>query len=218
MHELGHNLGLWHGGGDNINYKPNYLSVMNYLFTFKDPVRDRPLTYSSSKMASLNEQDLDEGAGIGTAPWPTTAYGAPVNTLTGVKYYPLPVSTFGGIDWNNNGEENEVGVKANINNFPMPRYNYVSPDNETLVGFEDWTNLKYDFHQSSRNFAGGAHSNESEHVDLTWEIVQNLTAYEENGTPSNGDPLPLSLIVGAIAIVAVVVVIFGVFYLRRKKK
>jgi hypothetical protein len=50
MHELGHNLGLAHGGGfggggnypvcasgycyftDSVNYKPNYLSVMNYLF------------------------------------------------------------------------------------------------------------------------------------------------------------------------------------------
>jgi hypothetical protein len=32
MHELGHNLGLHHGGADDVNYKPNYISVMNYLF------------------------------------------------------------------------------------------------------------------------------------------------------------------------------------------
>jgi hypothetical protein len=31
MHELGHNLGLRHGGDQETNYKPNYLSVMNYL-------------------------------------------------------------------------------------------------------------------------------------------------------------------------------------------
>ena len=31
MHELGHTIGLRHGGGDNTNFKPNYLSVMNYL-------------------------------------------------------------------------------------------------------------------------------------------------------------------------------------------
>ena len=30
MHELGHNLGLDHGGGDGVNNKPNYQSVMNY--------------------------------------------------------------------------------------------------------------------------------------------------------------------------------------------
>ena len=32
MHELGHNLGLRHGGDDNVHRKPNYLSVMNYSF------------------------------------------------------------------------------------------------------------------------------------------------------------------------------------------
>lgn len=33
MHELGHNLGLLHGGNENLNYKPNYWSVMNYLYS-----------------------------------------------------------------------------------------------------------------------------------------------------------------------------------------
>ena len=32
MHELGHNLGLFHGGGNCDNFKPNYLSVMSYGF------------------------------------------------------------------------------------------------------------------------------------------------------------------------------------------
>ena len=34
MHELGHNLGLHHGGNVDANYKPNYNSVMNYRFQF----------------------------------------------------------------------------------------------------------------------------------------------------------------------------------------
>src|SRR5262245_17218364 len=36
MHELGHNLGLRHGGGDGLNCKPNYLSIMSYSFQFND--------------------------------------------------------------------------------------------------------------------------------------------------------------------------------------
>src|SRR5262249_13852306 len=32
MHELGHNLGLLHGGSDCFNNKPNYVGVMNYRF------------------------------------------------------------------------------------------------------------------------------------------------------------------------------------------
>jgi hypothetical protein len=33
VHELGHNLGLRHGGDEDVNYKPNYLSIMNYLYS-----------------------------------------------------------------------------------------------------------------------------------------------------------------------------------------
>ena len=29
IHELGHDLGLHHGSVDDVNYKPNHLSVMN---------------------------------------------------------------------------------------------------------------------------------------------------------------------------------------------
>lgn len=32
MHEFGHTFGLKHGGGDLINNKPNYLSIMNYSY------------------------------------------------------------------------------------------------------------------------------------------------------------------------------------------
>lgn len=34
MHELGHNLGLLHGGNESVNYKPNHYSVMNYMYQF----------------------------------------------------------------------------------------------------------------------------------------------------------------------------------------
>ncbi|MCB2018069.1 MAG: hypothetical protein KDF54_11270 [Hydrogenophaga sp.] len=37
MHELGHNLGLRHGGDEEVQYKPNYLSVMNYLYVWDVP-------------------------------------------------------------------------------------------------------------------------------------------------------------------------------------
>lgn len=35
MHEFGHTLGLRHGGGDNINRKPGYFSVMSYSFQWR---------------------------------------------------------------------------------------------------------------------------------------------------------------------------------------
>jgi len=69
MHELGHNLGLQHGGDDDINYKPNYPSVMNYAL--QNPARwSRPfreLDYSRADAATfpiLDESNLNESLGI----------------------------------------------------------------------------------------------------------------------------------------------------------
>ncbi|MBL6734608.1 MAG: hypothetical protein ISP86_01840, partial [Shewanellaceae bacterium] len=36
-HELGHNLNLSHGGDENVNYKWNYYSMMNYSYSFRMP-------------------------------------------------------------------------------------------------------------------------------------------------------------------------------------
>lgn len=70
MHELGHNLGLRHGGNDNVNYKPNYNSLMNYKYQFPGvdtnctPPGNGVLDYSYGDRASLNELNLNENVGI----------------------------------------------------------------------------------------------------------------------------------------------------------
>jgi len=70
MHELGHTLNLRHGGSDGLNCKPNYLSVMSYLFQFDNVVPSRPLDYSRSTLPTLNETSLDESNGIGASTLP----------------------------------------------------------------------------------------------------------------------------------------------------
>ncbi|MEZ5245383.1 MAG: hypothetical protein R2707_09830 [Acidimicrobiales bacterium] len=75
MHELGHNLGLRHGGDETTNHKPNYNSVMNYRFQFPgtdadtgtgacDAVGDQILGYSSGTRVALDESAVDESAGV----------------------------------------------------------------------------------------------------------------------------------------------------------
>ncbi|QSQ23648.1 hypothetical protein JY651_01285 [Pyxidicoccus parkwayensis] len=63
MHQLGHNLGLQHGGNESTNYKPNYLSVMNDTYQViglrVDGV-DGTLDYSRLRIASVNEGSLSE--------------------------------------------------------------------------------------------------------------------------------------------------------------
>ncbi len=78
MHELGHNLGLRHGGGQflnsgpDMNYKPNYNSVMNYRFQFPgidsdsscDSQPDGIIGFSNGTRLSLDESNLDETLGV----------------------------------------------------------------------------------------------------------------------------------------------------------
>jgi len=70
MHELGHNLGLAHGGHDTMSGKPNYGSLMNPRFLsgadldcdgWSDP---GVLRFSERKRATVDENDLDEVAGV----------------------------------------------------------------------------------------------------------------------------------------------------------
>ncbi|MFM9994259.1 MAG: hypothetical protein ACKVU4_00500 [Phycisphaerales bacterium] len=68
MHELGHNLNLGHGGGDGMNGKPNYPSIMNYVFAYPYAWCESfwKLDYSREDLGTLDEDSLDETAGIGT--------------------------------------------------------------------------------------------------------------------------------------------------------
>ena len=67
MHELGHNLGLRHGGGDDVNYKPNFLSIMNYFFQMNGLYKNKRwglLNYSQFTIKDLDETSLNEKNGL----------------------------------------------------------------------------------------------------------------------------------------------------------
>lgn len=70
MHELGHNVGLRHGGGDDINHKPNHFSVMNYSYTGGVPLVGTDNFYfgysfvGPAEIPDMNERSLDERAGV----------------------------------------------------------------------------------------------------------------------------------------------------------
>ena len=69
MHELGHTIGLHHGGDDDVLHKPSYLSVMNYAYQLTGLWRANlttELDYSRIGVA-MNENALDETNGFGFA-------------------------------------------------------------------------------------------------------------------------------------------------------
>ena len=169
MHELGHNLRLCHGGQFdspgfaqcNANYKPNYLSLMNYFFQFGIPPTDPdgagPLTgrvdYSRTALPNLNENNLNENVGIqdGTD---NTRYSCPNNSIrTGAGT--------GGIDWNCDGDTTDTGIAVNVNRADddgISRFGM-------LNGFDDWANLVYAF-QNTAAFEDGFH--ETPHVEVDY--------------------------------------------------
>lgn len=63
-HELGHVLSLGHGGGDVINFKPNYLRIMNYEWEVTGLTDSATgitrLDFSHSALPTLNEQSLSD--------------------------------------------------------------------------------------------------------------------------------------------------------------
>ncbi len=114
MHELGHGLGLRHGGSTDVHRKPNYNSIMNYLFQFPGvdnnctPAGNGVLNFSYGTRPNLNEASLNELVGVcgsPSSPW----------------------------DWNGNGVL-ESGVARDLNNDQIL---------QTLGDYNDWANLSF---------------------------------------------------------------------------
>ena len=162
MHEFGHTLALQHGGGDVINCKPNYLSVMNYTLQFPVADPNRPMDFTSvargTALASLNESGgLNENAGIGGPSGRLTIYGVNGNRRTAQAN----AATF---DWNEvGGLTNNATADINFIATFQPASNLggcsTPSPSENLRGFDDWSNIVYNF-RNSPLFADGATNND----------------------------------------------------------
>jgi hypothetical protein len=86
LHELGHNLALHHGGGDDINYKPNYSSVLNYLWSLTGLPPDNRAAYSNILEPAVDEAVTGDVNGDGR-----------INVLLGYEDWPHLVFTGGGL-------------------------------------------------------------------------------------------------------------------------
>lgn len=137
MHELGHNLGLRHGGNSaqaETNKKSNYLSVMNVRFQFIGipyvGQSGNVLDYSREQLPSLDEASLSETAGIGNS-GAKTLWQCPAGS-------PAPLVRMsdgtGPIDWNCNGQINDGSVNVDLN---------ADGIRGALTGHNDWASLKY---------------------------------------------------------------------------
>ena len=184
VHELGHNLGLEHGGGDSIDCKPNYRSVMNTCYTNSDLLRFSKFPLPPVDPPLLDERQLDERKGIGTELW--TLYRCPPKAECPDPEYTdkawCKAANRIAIDWNCNTELDEQLVYVNINGDSDPNERF-------LRGFADDDNW-VDFSGIRPQLAGLAASSETEPS----EEPRELTLEEDRAIPK-----PVHLFVEAVS-------------------
>jgi len=174
MHEFGHNLNLGHGGGNGVNFKPNYLSIMSYRYQFSGIPPTGRTDYSRSALASLDETNLNEPAGIGDGT-DTAFFRCPNGTISsGVGNGPL--------NWNCDGDTLDTMVMNDINGDTLTN---------TLTGFDDWSNLLLDF-QRTGSFADGEHSLSIKVIEADVEVYLQQIAAELSVTKTASPDLVIT--------------------------
>lgn len=145
MHELGHNLGLEHGGFEDVNYKPNYLSVMNYSFQMGGLILGGTgghLDYSRWVLPDLDETQLSEPNGLAGGP-DIENYGTKFHISSPFLCIPdsLELVQFaaaktanGPVNWNCNVKIDESPVAVDVNN---------DEGYSILRSHDDWNSLSY---------------------------------------------------------------------------
>jgi probable HAF family extracellular repeat protein len=150
MHELGHSLGLRHGGSDNHNCKPNYLSVMSYSRQVPDLLPLRPLDYSNDEYLPIDESQPNEILGVidavGNYPGQSVVWG--VNGKPVIRFANGP------LDWDQDGSLSVAGSPTDLN-WIVDNCGQDDPPSLKLTGYNDWPNLIYDFRRSP-DYADGA--------------------------------------------------------------
>ena len=181
MHEFGHNLGLRHGGGDNINCKPNYLSIMSYTRQMPTiiPTSNYKIDYSHIELDPLNETSLNEKRGI-TSKLPEAIdavipYGPILNQFTFVNE---PTD----FDYDT---KFEPSVQQDINKIPIIKACQNS-FGQVLNSYDDWDNLIFIADQSQFGTTtngtleeGLDTTNATSEEELTFEDVQGHDRFKD---------------------------------------
>lgn len=186
MHELGHNLYLMHGGFENTNYKPNYWSVMNYLYQLNGldanpaggTADERWLYYatatptpcamtSGSRCGAPAQFIMDYSNGTSTA----------LNEASLLEADNIGRGNSGGTayaDWNNSGTLTAGAMSGDINGDTVVG---------TLSDHNDWANLILPFNRSHRVNSGVSQTS-SQNIVVSNPITNDRQPVAEEFAPS----------------------------------
>lgn len=185
MHEFGHNLGLHHGGADDVNCKPNYISIMNYPLMYDGAfLVGRRLDYSRQALLTLDVSNLDETLGVGGSAGDRIVFGPVFRGSNGrLQLTGDDVDASGAIDWNDNGiaTEKMLGV-IGLNNFGSLLGACNGTGGPIFRGHDDWANLDYHFRYST-NFGAAVRQSVPEESITHDELLA-------GGLDGDGDGVP----------------------------
>lgn len=185
MHELGHNLGLGHGGNESTNYKPNYWSVMNYIYQlrgldaepssntaylrWRSEKGDRTPTFCAlaNSPCGSPSQFLMSYSNGSSAPLDESSLSEANNVGRGATF-----SAYA--DWDMNGLLNSSNYSKDLNG---------DGNISTLTDFNDWGNLKLAFSRYFGGNAGVAMQNTAKNVRPLDPITQDKQPVAEEQAP-----------------------------------
>ena len=193
MHELGHNLGLYHGGSADIsgndyntNCKPNYPSVMTYIGQMRTPWTNASLTYSEDEMSNQDWQtdpyvsstDPDEMAELKLSSQSSLSSVQIVWGISDGTVIPpaanVGKSSYANIDWSNNGafsDSNSPPGSSQVINLGIPGCTSADPDGK-IHAAEDWSHLKYNFRELNPDaFSTGFHFDHYAPLEVNSTII-----------------------------------------------
>ncbi|WP_157882222.1 OmpL47-type beta-barrel domain-containing protein [Streptomyces rubellomurinus] len=131
MHELGHNLGLKHGGFEDLNFKPHYFSVMNYLYSDDGLPHGSDRFVDYSRIATtVDETHLDEAS----VPASGSGVRYDVKRNCAGSFIAARVDRAGYMDWNCNGSKDPGTVASDVNND--------GTKSVRLDGYDDWAHIR----------------------------------------------------------------------------
>jgi hypothetical protein len=170
LHEFGHNLGLRHGGNENLNYKPNYVSSMNYMYQlhgipgstntsiaydrykyYVDGLNGTPRSYCSLQNTACGSSyliDYSNGSSANLTEPLLLESDVIGRGTSGVGQY---------ADWNLSGVLNPAAYALDLN-----RDGTMS----VLKDYDDWSNINLPFARTASGFQSGSSFNtvQSAHV------------------------------------------------------
>lgn len=203
MHELGHNLGLEHGGpretwdpststwvsvptiDSSMNCKPNYISVMSYSRQF--PTYMSTADWGSPHLSvgaasSLDESHLREDDGV-WYPIPTKVVfqSPPGYTRAGATY----VSPATSINWTADHDDppNENDVAVDLNNFGIRScgkddLGLPKTSMEVMTSYQDWYNARFNF-RSGFTSIDGIHPDPDKIGEITSAIYEDMIEHTD---------------------------------------